>query len=171
LSASSLSQRAIVEAEASVKPRSMTSRCSSAREKRESGRPCSRGSSQAIAFTCATSSGGKTPRTARPRSITETVETVLEEALTPERDRAQRAVETAGNLRVRLPLGGEQDDLRPQHLAVRDRVAGGPGAQLSRLLVRQLDLKGAPRHRGQRFRRRARLSFKKIVRVLTAGST
>ena len=69
LSASSASQRAIVEADAAQTPRSITSRCSSAREKRESGTPSVRGSSQAIAFTCATSSGGKTPRTARPWSI------------------------------------------------------------------------------------------------------
>jgi hypothetical protein len=41
------------------------------------------GSSQAIAFTCATSSGGKTPRTARPRSVAKTVEALLEEALAP----------------------------------------------------------------------------------------
>ena len=38
------SQRAIVDAEASQTPRSITSRCSSAREKRDNGRSCSRGS-------------------------------------------------------------------------------------------------------------------------------
>jgi hypothetical protein len=87
----------------------------SAREKRERGRPCALGSSQAIAFTCATSSGGKTPRSAWPRSVAKAVEALLEEALAPERDRPQCAVEAAGDLRVRLPLGGEEDDLRSQH--------------------------------------------------------
>jgi hypothetical protein len=41
----------VVEADASVAPRSITSWCSSAREKRESGTPCSRGSPHATAFT------------------------------------------------------------------------------------------------------------------------
>jgi len=75
------------------------------------------GSSQAIAFTCATSSGGKTPRTAWPGSVAKAVKALLEEALAPQRDRSQRAVEAAGDLRVRRPLASEQHDLRPQHLA------------------------------------------------------
>jgi len=49
LIASSCSQRQIVDADASVIPRSITSRCSSAREKRPNGRPCTTGSSHAIA--------------------------------------------------------------------------------------------------------------------------
>src|SRR5205823_1003054 len=113
LSASSASQRAIVEADASQTPRSITSRCSSAREERDSGRPCSRGNSHAIAFTRATSSGGKTPRTPRPRSITQAIESLLKEPFPPQRDRPQRAVEPTRDLRVRFPLGGKQHDLRP----------------------------------------------------------
>jgi len=100
-----------------------------------------------------------------------TIEALLEEALAPHRNRPQRAVEAAGDLRVRLPLSGEQHELRPQHLAVRHRVAGRPRAQLARLLLRQLDLERAPCHHSEPFRRRGRPSFNKIVRVLTAGST
>src|SRR6266446_2084080 len=146
LSASSLSQRAIVEADASPAPRSITSRCSSAREKRDSGRPCSRGSEQAIAFTSAIRSGGKTARTTRALSIAETVEPLLEETLPPQRHRPQRTVETARDLRVRRALGGKQHDLRPQHLAMRRRVTGGPRTQLPGLLLAQLDPERTPGH-------------------------
>src|SRR4051794_12374889 len=62
LIASSRSQRQIVVADASVTPRSMTSRCSSVREKRPSGSPCVAGNSHAIALTSATCCGGKTAR-------------------------------------------------------------------------------------------------------------
>src|SRR5207249_7485989 len=48
----------LAAAEAAQTPRWITSRCSSEREKRDSGRPCSRGSEQAIAFTSAICSGG-----------------------------------------------------------------------------------------------------------------
>src|SRR5712691_2313057 len=100
LSASSASQRAIVEADASQTPRSITSRCSSAREKRESGTPSLRGSEQAIAFTSAICSGGKTARTSSAGAVIEPGQPLLEETLPPHRDRPQRAVEAARDLRV-----------------------------------------------------------------------
>src|SRR6266487_3476934 len=56
--ASSCSQRQIVDADASVSPRWMTSRCSSLREKRLSGSPCVAGSSQASAFGVMAAVGG-----------------------------------------------------------------------------------------------------------------
>jgi hypothetical protein len=49
-------------------PRSIASRTSSAADQRESGTPCSAGSSHASALTSATCAGGKTPRPALPRS-------------------------------------------------------------------------------------------------------
>jgi hypothetical protein len=52
--ASSRSQRQIVEAEAPLTPRSITSQCSSVREKRESGSPWLTDRPQASAFTSAT---------------------------------------------------------------------------------------------------------------------
>src|SRR5438552_1715969 len=79
-------------------------------------------------------------------AITKSVEPFLKEAFPPQRNRPQRAAETAGDLRVRLPLGREQHDLRSQHLAVRHRVAGSPRAQLPRLLLAQLNLEGTFRH-------------------------
>src|SRR5207249_11562717 len=77
LIASSASQRPIVEADASLTARSTTKRCSSAREKRDSGTPCRLGSSHAIALTWATSSGGKTTRAARAGSILKPTEALV----------------------------------------------------------------------------------------------
>jgi hypothetical protein len=113
LSASSASQRAIVEADASQTPRSTTSRCSSAREKRESGTPCVRGNAQAIAFTSAICSGGKTARAARPRSILEPCKPLIVEASSPASDDLRRRLQPTGDLDVRQPLSRVQDHLRP----------------------------------------------------------
>jgi hypothetical protein len=160
----------MVEAEASVTPRSTTSRCSSAREKRESGRPCSRGSSQATAFTCATSSGGKTARATRPRSILEPLEPLVVEASSPAGDDLRRRLQPAGDLHVRQPLGRVQDHLRPLHDLVRQRVAGDPALELGPLLAAQDDPIGAPsRHRGNRFA--AATSAPSSPTELPAGST
>src|SRR5213592_1367676 len=118
-SASSASQRAIVEADASQTPRSITSRCSSAREKRESGTPCLRGNSHAIAFTRAICSGGKTARATRTLPIVEPDQPLLEEALPPAPNHLRRRLQPPRDLGVALPLGGVQDHLRPLHHLVR----------------------------------------------------
>lgn len=52
------SQRQIVESDVSVRPRSITSRCSSVREKRPQGSPRAPGSSHASAFSSTICSGG-----------------------------------------------------------------------------------------------------------------
>src|SRR5712692_285659 len=111
LSASSASQRAIVEAEASLTPRSTTSRCSSAREKRDKGRPCSRGSPQAIAFTRVTSSGGKTTRPARALAIFEPGQPLLKEPFPPAPDHLGRRLQPPRDLGVALPVGCVEDQL------------------------------------------------------------
>ena len=150
--ASSASQRAIVEAEASQTPRSTTSRWSSAREKRESGTPCSRGSAQAIALTRVSSSGGKTARAARPRSILEPHKPLIVEASSPASDDLRRRLQPAGDLHVRCPLGRVQDHLRPLDDLVRQCVAGHAALKLGPLLPAQDDLVGAPsRHRRNGF--------------------
>jgi hypothetical protein len=122
LSASSRSQRAIVEADASQKPRSITSRCSSAREKRDSGRPCCLGSAQAIAFTSAICSGGKTARAARALSILEPGQPLLEETLPPAPNHLRRRLEPPRDFGIAQPVGAVQDHLRPLHHLVRQRV-------------------------------------------------
>jgi len=152
LSASSLSQRAIVEADASLIPRSTTSRCSSDREKRDSGSPCSLGNSQAIACTRATSSGGKTARATRQRSILEPRQPLVVEASSPASDDLRRDLQPAGDLHVRQPLGRVQDHLRPLHNRMRERVTRDPPLKLSPLLAAQNDpVRASSRHRRNRF--------------------
>ncbi len=108
LIASSESQRPIVEADASEMPRSTTNRCSSDLLKRESGTPWALGSSHATALTSATSSGGKAARATRPRSILETLESLLAEASSPVSDAVGRHVYPRGDLAVGMPLGRQQ---------------------------------------------------------------
>jgi hypothetical protein len=147
-SESSSSQRAIVAAEASVKPRSMTSRCSSAREKRESGTPCARGSSQATAFTWAISSGGKTPRAAGALQILDSLDALLAEAFSPAPDGLAAHLQALSDLGVGLTFGCHQHKLGSLHLTVGAGVAGGEVLQLGALGIAQVNLVGAAsRHR------------------------
>src|SRR5439155_12642637 len=137
--ASSRSQRAIVAADAAQTPRSITKRCSSAREKRDSGRPCSLGSAQATAFTAAICSGGKTARAARALPVIEPGHALLEEALPPASDHLGRRLQPARDLGIATPFGRVQDHLRPLHLLVRPRVASDASFQLNALLIAQCD--------------------------------
>ena len=98
-------------------PRSITSRCSSVRVKRPSGRPWVAGSSQAIALTSATCSGGKTARAARARSVGESLETLLEEAPSPATDDPGRGVKAGGDLDVTPARGCMEHDPSPLDLA------------------------------------------------------
>src|SRR5262249_48186460 len=108
-------------------------------EKRETGTPCVRGNSQAIAFTCATSCGGKTARAARPRAILEPRKPLLMEARSPARDDLRRRLKPARDLGIRQPLCRVQDHLRSLHHLVRQRVAGHPTLKLAPLLSGQHD--------------------------------
>src|SRR5439155_9909423 len=137
--ASSCSQRQIVEADASLRPRSTTSLCSSVREKRPSGSPCVAGSSQASAFTSATCSGGKTARAARTLEVLKTCQPLLEEAFPPASDHPCRRLQPARDLDVALSLGRVQHDLRPHHHLVRQRVTRDPVLQLGTLHLAQHD--------------------------------
>jgi hypothetical protein len=111
LIASSESQRPIVEADASETPRSTTNRCSSEREKRDSGTPWSLGSSHAIAFTWATSCGGKTARAARARSVAQSLKALLEEASSPAPDDLGTQVEPARELDIVETVRRVEDEL------------------------------------------------------------
>ena len=139
-SESSASQRTIVEAEASLIPRSTTRRCSSAPVKRESGSPWLRGSSQASALTRATSSGGKTPRAARPRLVREAFEPPFTEPSSPLRDGPRRAVKPTGDLGIGQSLRRIEDDPRPLHLPEGGLQLGREPLQLRALTIAQGDL-------------------------------
>jgi hypothetical protein len=132
----------------------MTSRCSSVREKRESGSPSVAGSSQASAFTDATCSGGKTARAARALAILKPCQSLLEEALPPPAYDPRRRFQTASDLGGRLPVGGVEDHLRPHDNLVRQRVTRNPALQLGALLAAQLDQIPAPTGHHHPIRRR-----------------
>jgi hypothetical protein len=132
LIASSASQRPIVDADASLIACSTTNRCSSDRLKRHSGTPWALGSSHAIALTWATSSGGKTARTTRPRSILKTLDALSRELFSPARDAIGGHIEARGDLAIGVPLGRQQHQLRPHHDAVRQRQASGSGSSSPR---------------------------------------
>ena len=128
-------------------PRSITSRCSSVRLKRESGSPWTTGNSHAIALTSATCSGGKTARAARALSILESGQPLLEEPLPPTTNDLRRRLQPPRDLRVALTVGRVQDHLRPHHHLVRQRVTGDATLQLGTLLAAQHDYEPArPRH-------------------------
>jgi hypothetical protein len=145
LIASSASQRQIVVAEASVTPRSIMSRCSSVRVKRESGRPWVAGSSQAIALTSATCSGGKTARASRALLVGEPSEPLVAESSSPLTDALGRAVESLGDLGVGLPARRVEDHPRPLDLAKGPCLGASDALELFALLAAQLD-PDLPRH-------------------------
>jgi hypothetical protein len=130
LIASSESQRQIVDAEASQTARSITSRCSSVRVKRDSGSPTVAGSSQAIALTSATCSGGKTARATRARPVPEPVEAILKKAPSPLPHDPRRGVKPNGDLGVGQPVGGIERDARALDLAPRPLLSASDALQL-----------------------------------------
>jgi hypothetical protein len=150
LIAASCSQPQIVVAEASVTPRSITSRCSSVRVKRPSGRPWVAGSSQAIALTSATCSGGKTARAPRALQIGESLEPLRAESSPPLADALWGAVEALGDPPVGLAGRGVEDHPCALDLAEGTGLRAGEALQLAALLLTQLDLDLARHCRGVR---------------------
>ncbi len=129
----------MVVAEASVTPRSTMSRCSSVRVKRESGRPWLAGSSQAIALTSATCSGGKTARATRARLVLKPGEALCTESSAPLADDLGVAVEPPRDLLVLQPRGRVQDQPRALHLAPGQGRRPGAPLELGTLVSAQLD--------------------------------
>jgi hypothetical protein len=131
LIASSASQRAVVEADASETPRSTTSRCSSAREKRESGTPRSRRLA-GDRFHLRDLIRGKTVRTTRTLPVLKPCQPVLKEAFPPASNHLRRRLEPSRDLGVTQPIGVEHH-FRPLHHLERrsDRRAGPPARSRS----------------------------------------
>jgi hypothetical protein len=126
--------------------RSITSRCSSARENRDSATPASRGSSHAIALTWATCCGGKTTRATRPRSILKASQPLAREATSPAPDHLRIAIQPLGDLRIAESLGRVEHQLGPLDDPVRQRLARGPTRKLAALLGTQDDLDETASH-------------------------
>ena len=120
LIASSLSQRQIVVSLIdATSPRRITSARMSGTWSRLKGSPSLAGSSQAIALTATTSSGGKTRPAAGPRALRQARQTLLEEALPPLRHDLDRGVEPLGDLGVLLAPRGQENDPGPDDISIR----------------------------------------------------
>src|SRR5918996_3918633 len=100
-----------------LRPGATGSRCSSVRVKRDSGRPWVAGSSQAIALTSATCSGGETARATRARLVAQPIEALFAESSPPLRDDLGVAVEPTGDLLVLHPRGRVEDQAAALNLA------------------------------------------------------
>ena len=131
----SCSQRQIVDADASVTPCSMTSRCSSVREKRPSGRSCLAGSSHATATTSATCCGGKTARAARAWLVGQPLDAVLAESSSPLADDLGMTIAPDCDLGVGQTLGGVECQWPSVSPQLRPSVLPGGGRVVSPLVA------------------------------------
>jgi len=94
-----------------TKPRATTSRTKSWRLNRDKGKPVSAGNSQARAFTCTTTSGGKNGRAPASWFRLQTGQSLLEESLAPLADDLARDRKAGRNLVIALALSGQQNHL------------------------------------------------------------
>src|SRR5512133_952855 len=128
----------------------MTSRCSSVREKRPSGRSCTTGNSHATATTSATCSGGKTARATRARLVRQPLHAVLAEPSSPLADHFGVTVAAHRDVLVPHPLGRVEDQPRALHVAVGPRRRARTPLKLTAILVAELDpVTARPRHDSQ----------------------
>ena len=141
------------------------------RLKRESGRPCRTGSSQAIALTSATCSGGKTARASRARSVLQPLQTFVMEAPSPATDDPRRCVQASGDVHVAFPCGCIEDDLGALHLPPGKLLGAGDPLELQSLPLAQLDLVTGRTCHCSKVQRPAPNSCKGFRSVLTDAST
>src|SRR3990172_5181952 len=121
--ASSCSQRQIVvPLLVATSPDRRAWAANSVESQRDSGTPDFDGSSQARALMATMMSGGKCAGTARTRQFFQTLQTPLEETLSPLGDDFSPCVQTLCNLIVGQALGGQENHLRTLHLEIRQRI-------------------------------------------------
>ena len=97
------------------------------------------GSSQAIAVTSATCSGGETARAARALSVAETLEPLMTESSPPLADALGGAVQALGDPPVGLALGGIEDHPRTLNLTEGLGLGASDALELVALHLAQLD--------------------------------
>lgn len=102
-----------------TRPRRTTSDRMSGTWSRLSGSPNRAGSSQAMALTATTSSGGKTRSTTGAGTLGQTGQAFLEEALAPLRHDLDRQLEPARDLGVLLTGGRQQNDASSHDIPIR----------------------------------------------------
>jgi len=93
-------------------------------------------------------SGGKDRGTTSAGAFLEAREAFLEETFAPLADDLAARVESRRNLIVTESFGGEEHDLGPDYVSIRQRIFSGLRFKTSALIAVQLDSKRAfPRHR------------------------
>ena len=106
-------------------PARRTSRAISAVLRRESGTPSVAGNSHARALTWTTTSGGESSGTARAGTLVEAGQAFIEEPLAPQANDVASDREGGGNLVIAAALSGGQDNERPEHLTIWQRILAG----------------------------------------------
>jgi hypothetical protein len=128
-------------------PERCASRTISAVLRGDSGKPSVAGSSQAMAFTCTMSSGGKNRGSSRARSLLQTSDALVEEPLAPQAHHVAADGERCSDLIIGAALGGEQHHSGPQDRKLWQRVLTCATLQNLPFLVREFDHEWAfPRH-------------------------
>src|SRR5437867_1023008 len=102
------------------RPERRTCEPSSARLHRESGSPSFAGSSQAMALTRTTSSGGEDPGPSGSWAVIETTEALLEEAVAPQADDLAPCGEVVCDSAVGVARGSRQSHLGADYMILRE---------------------------------------------------
>ena len=140
-----LSQRHMVlSLMVATSPLRSTSRAMSPRLKRDSGSPRFVGSSQAMALTSTTTSGGKNSGPPRALEFLQTRQTSLEEAPTPLTHDVTSDIEPGGDLVVAESFGGKENHLGAHHIKIWQRIFPGPLGENPSFLGTQRDVEWAP---------------------------
>src|SRR5437763_12280879 len=125
--ASAASQRqTVVPPMVATTPRVTTSRCNSRNDQRASGTPTVRGLSHARRLTSTTTLGGKAGCAPASRLFVQAGQALIEEPLPPFADDLTLQTEARGDDVVAQAVGSQQDNFRPNDVAIRRRVLGRP---------------------------------------------
>lgn len=120
-------------------PERCASRTMSVVLKRERGKPRVTGNSQAMAFTCTTTSGGKNPGAARARSFLQASQAFVEEAFAPKADHVASHGERGSDLVIGAALSGQKNHLGSEHRKIWQCIFAGARLQDLSLHLGQVD--------------------------------
>jgi hypothetical protein len=112
----------VVSLRDAVRPQARTWEPSSVTLQRERGTPKRLGNSQAMAFTCTTSSGGGNPGSAGALAVFQAGQAFFEEAFSPAADDLASRAEPVGDLIIGEALVSEEDHLGAGYHKIRQRI-------------------------------------------------
>jgi len=92
-----------------------------------------------MALTCTTISGGKNRGPARAWPFFQARQSFQEESFSPEADHVAADGESGGDLVILLALGGQENNFRPDHLKVWQRILPRPALQDGPLLWSEIN--------------------------------